>query len=467
MRHPTTEFSRKRTCGMPKFVNPEQKSNGIGSSGGTLLAIIPIFVIFYVLLVLPFLSDEDRTGRVENILFWPIAALLTLTLVFWHRAGIDRKFFLSLPIISLFVYIIFAAASVTWAYSPDYAFNRLGVQVLVVMVIVLPYAVPTGRKYTIPGVHLCYAIALAISAVFVLTTKASPIGHPGYFYHKQELGFLASAGLILSSHEFLQGGWRRLVAAIAMGLGIWLLFESGSKTALAFALVASVCSWLILQLCKKTRLTPAHFVAAVVLASLFVSTPIERIGYRLYGDATLTGRTEIWSFINYRISQKAWFGWGFRSYYGVPNSPHNAAPGFVRDMPSSHSGYLELKLETGRIGYWIFLVFIYSSLHLLERVRRIDPVRAWCYLSIALFATIINLTDSVWFVLDSLWVLYLFVVAEAVRFCMIEQRAGSNGPGRWLRGRPATVAKGQTRQVTPSIVAGCSIGGTWRTSRTS
>ena len=85
-------------------------------------------------------------------------------------------------------------------------------------------------------------------------------------------------------------------------------------------------------------------------------------------------------------------------------------------MPSSHSGYLELKLETGRIGYWIFLIFIYSSLHLLERVRRIDPVRAWFFLSVQLFAVLINLLDSNWIVLDHFWFLYLIVVAESVRY---------------------------------------------------
>jgi hypothetical protein len=61
------------------------------------------------------------------------------------------------------------------------------------------------------------------------------------------------------------------------------------------------------------------------------------------------------------------------------------------------------------------MVFIYSSLHLLERVRRKAPARAWCYLSIELFAVILNLTDSSWLVLDPLWTAYLLVVAEAVR----------------------------------------------------
>jgi O-antigen ligase len=246
----------------------------------------------------------------------------------------------------------------------------------------------------------------------------SPIGHPGYFTHKQELGLLGAVGVILSINALLHRGWRRIVALFAMSCGFWLIFESESKSALAFALVALVSAWLILLICKITRLTPAFIIAAVVAASMLVSNPIERIGYRLYGDPTLTGRTGIWGFIEYQISHKAWFGWGFHSYYFVPNSPHNSAPGYIREMPSSHSGYLELKLETGRIGYWIFLIFIYSSLHLLDRVRRIAPARAWCYLSIELFAVLINLIDSNWFVLNPLWILYILVVAESVRFLL-------------------------------------------------
>jgi exopolysaccharide production protein ExoQ len=417
---------------MPKFINHAEKRNfpRMGFSGA-LLAMIPVFAFFYVLLVLPFLP-RDVEGRVENILFWPVAAVLILTLVFLNWAQVDRRFFLSLPIVSLIAYLVLAAASVTWAYSPDFAFSRLVLQVLVSIVVVVPYALPIGTKYTIPGVHLCYAIALAISAVYVLTTPPSPIGHPGYFTHKQELGLLSAVGIILSSHELLHRGWRRLVALIAISLGFWLVFESQSKSALAFALVAVLCSWLTLLLCKKTRLTPAFIVAAVVVASMFVSNPIERIGYRLYGDPTISGRTGIWGFIDYRISQKPWFGWGFHSYYFVPNSPQNEAPGYIRDMPSSHSGYLELKLETGRIGYWIFLVFIYSSLHLLERVRRKAPVRAWCYLSIELFAILMNLTDSNWLVLNALWMLYLFVVVETVHFSLpskVPDPGASTGPG--------------------------------------
>ena len=108
---------------MPKVVHPAEKSNfpSMGFSG-TVLAIIPVFAIFYVLLILPFLPDDGK-GRVENILFWPVAAVLTLTLVFQNWARIDYRFFRSLPIVSLTAYFVFAAASVTWAYSPDFALS--------------------------------------------------------------------------------------------------------------------------------------------------------------------------------------------------------------------------------------------------------------------------------------------------------------------------------------------------------
>jgi exopolysaccharide production protein ExoQ len=402
---------------MPKLIYRAAKSNfpSTGFSGASLLAIIPVLAIFYVLLVLPFLPDDGK-GRVENILFWPVAAVLTLTLVLQKWALIDYRFFRSLPIQSLIAYLVFAAASVTWAYSPDFAFSRIVVQVLAFIIVVVPYALPIRTKYTLPSVHLCYAIALAVSAVYVLTTPPSPIGHPGYFTHKQELGLLCAVGIILSSYELLHRGWRRLVALIAIGLGFWLVFESESKSALALSLVAITCSGPILLLCRKTRLTPAFIVAAVVIASMFVQNPIERIGYRLYGDYTLTGRTGIWAFSNYRISQKPWFGWGFHSYFFLPNSPQNEAPGYIRQMPSSHSGYIDVKLETGRIGYWIFLVFLYSSLHLLERVRRKDPVRAWFFLSFELFGLLVNLLDTNWLALEHFWLLYLIVAAEAVRY---------------------------------------------------
>ncbi|MFM9848487.1 MAG: O-antigen ligase family protein [Hyphomicrobiaceae bacterium] len=382
-----------------------------------LLTAIPLITLFYVLLILAFMIDTEGQGRPLNNLFWPAAAALILALAFRNRSRVDTRFFRSLPILSLGAYLLFALASVSWAYSPESAFSRIAVHILICIVLLVPYSLPIGMTNTIPTILLIYAGSLAVNAIYVLTYPPSPIGHPGYFLHKQDLGMLGAVALISSAHQLLFGRWwLRMIAAVSCATAIWLIIESESKSATAFAFASLILAWPVLVACKWLRATPAFIVGAFVIASLFVNNPLERMGYRIYGDSTLTGRTGIWQFIEYQISQRAWFGWGFHSFFFVPNSPMAKAPGYIADMPSSHSGFLELRLETGRIGYVIFLVFIYATLHALERVRRQDAARAWFYLSVVIFALLINLTDSHWLVLNHLWVLYLIVVGETVRY---------------------------------------------------
>src|SRR6266404_2516093 len=100
---------------MPKFMNREQQSNGTGLLGATVLAIMPVFANFYVLLILSFVGAGDGKDRVENLLF--------------------------------------AAASITWAYNPELAFNRLLLQMLVFIVVVVPFALPIRTEYTMQGIH--------------------------------------------------------------------------------------------------------------------------------------------------------------------------------------------------------------------------------------------------------------------------------------------------------------------------
>src|SRR5215471_559722 len=140
MGHPTLKaLNRKCASRMQNFLNRTPKSNlpSIGFSGAT-LAIMPLFAMAYILLVLPFIPREGNE-RAENLLFWPVAAVLTLALVFQNRARLDYRFFQSLPIASLIAYLVFSAASVTWAYSPEFAFSRLVVEVLAFIVAIVPY----------------------------------------------------------------------------------------------------------------------------------------------------------------------------------------------------------------------------------------------------------------------------------------------------------------------------------------
>jgi exopolysaccharide production protein ExoQ len=386
--------------------------------GHTVLAMMPMIAVFYVLLALPFQSGGGGSRIINNI-FWPVATLVVLVIIGINRSKIDRAFLLKVPVLSLAAYFVLAGASVFWAFYPSYAFSRFVAHLMAAIVIVAPYALPIRTPYTVVGLQVSSAIALVINAFYVFLAAPSDFGYAGYFNHKQELGSFGAIAVILAFHGLFIRGWMQLVSASALSLAVWILVESGSKSTFAFAFFAIAFAAAVLLTCWAAsyvvKITPAYILVAGAIVASFVSYPMERIGFRLYGDPTLTGRTEIWDFINSQIARFPWFGWGFHSYYFVPNSPNLEAPGFVRDMPSSHSGYLELLLETGRIGYWIFLIFVFSSLHGLEQLRRKDPARAWLFLTIAIYAIFVNLLDSYWLVLNQLWFLFLVVTAETLR----------------------------------------------------
>ncbi len=387
-------------------------------SGHNLLATMPVIAVSYVLLALP-LQSAIEGGRIINNLFWPVVAVITFGILFNNRSKIEWRFVTSLPVLSLLAYFIFSGASIFWALSPGLALSRYVAHLLAAFIIVAPYALPIRTPNTVLRLQICFAIALAINAMYVGFTNPGALGHAGYMDHKQELGTFAAVAVILSFHGLFMRGWGRLLSILSLAVAVWILVQSESKSAFAFSIFAIGFAGLLLLLCWAAgyvmKITPAYLLGAAAVAASFVRSPVERIGYRLYGDSTLTGRTEIWEYVNSQILQHPWFGWGFHSYYFVPNSPQFTAPGWVRDMPSSHSGYLELELETGRIGYWIFMIFIFASLHGIEQIRRQDPARAWLYLSVAIYAIFVNLLDSYWLVLSQLWLVYLVVTAETVR----------------------------------------------------
>jgi exopolysaccharide production protein ExoQ len=431
---------------------PKAKSSDtkIHFPGRSVLAALPVFAYFYLLLILPFIGSGDGGPRIVNQMFWPTMAGSVLALAWVNGSLLNRRYIFSLPIMSLAAYLLFAAASIGWAYSPDYSVSRFFAQLFAVIVVVAPYALPISTAHTPQRLHVCCAIAAAVTAIYVLETPPGPVGHTGYFTDKQTMGMFCGTVIIISAHEILFHGWRRLMAVVVICVSVWLILESKSKGSLAFCLFSLFFSGLVLAVCKYFRTTPPFVLAAAaVLSSLAVSNPIESISYHLYGDFTVTGRTYIWNFINYQISLKPWVGWGFHSYWFVPNSPNNAAPGFVRYMPSSHSGYLELRLDTGYVGYFIFLVFVYSSLHSLEMVRRVDPARAWLYMSLACYVIFVNFIDSIWISGNDLWILYLIVVAESIVIAQSNRSvSNSRARHRLVRTEPQS---SQNRLAVPAI----------------
>jgi exopolysaccharide production protein ExoQ len=403
-------------------------------------ALLPTLAYVYALIVshlLPFLTqsgaskvdieaaDADVTARI----FWPAMAATSVVLAVQNRSR------LGLPpnIKCLVAYLAFAGASVLWAFSPDHSFMRYLQQLMIVTSIVLPAILASRTVDMMRAMFLCVALALILNLYFVhngsvnMATYGAQglvmIGYEGYFNGKNYLGECAAPAILLSLHEILERSWgRRAFGALVLVIAVELVLLSDSKTAFGLALVCPIVAWLTLLTRKATRLSPAINLLSVpvcwIVASHVSSFGFGRLSYILYHDSTLTGRTIIWNFSESEIARSPLLGWGYQSFWLVPNSPaYTEAPGWVRGMPNSHNGYYDTILEMGYAGLAFLLVFILATLHGVGRLADRDPRRAKLVLSLALFVILWNFFESIWMRgFEFLWVMFVIVAAEVGRY---------------------------------------------------
>src|SRR5207249_2004638 len=126
-------------------------------------------------------------------------------------------------IICLLAYLAFAGISVLWAFRPESSFIRFVQQVMIVTSVVLPAMLAVRTADIMRGLFLCFAFALCLNVPFVLSGTASfasngstlqYIGSPGYFSFKNYLGECAAIGFLLSLHEILYRGRRRVLGIV-------------------------------------------------------------------------------------------------------------------------------------------------------------------------------------------------------------------------------------------------------------
>jgi exopolysaccharide production protein ExoQ len=201
-----------------------------------------------------------------------------------------------------------------------------------------------------------------------------------------------------------------------------LVSLSGSKTALGLALIAPFLAGLTLITRMKTRISPAIILLSIplgyaVLSHVDPSFNVYRLAYALTGDSTFTGRVAIWDFVQSQIALRPLLGWGYQSFWLIPDSPAFEAPWWISRIPEGHSGYYDTTLEMGYIGYTLLIIFIFATLHAVGRVADRDPVRAWLVLSLALFIIGSNYLESLWMRgQEFLWVVFLIIAAEIARY---------------------------------------------------
>jgi O-antigen ligase len=362
-------------------------------------------------------------NRPENRIFWPALAAISLVL-----AGRNRSR-LSLPpnIVCLLAYLAFAGASVLWAFRPELSFIRLTQQVMILTAIVLPAVLVVRTADMMRALFLCFAFASILNVFFVLGRPLSAgnnenFGYAGYFADKNSMGQMAAITVLLAFHEMFYSGRRRALGIMIVVIAASLLFLSNSKTSLGFAFCAPFLAGLALITGRKMCISSATVLLSILFCYVLLSSVsgfnMNRVSYMLYNNPDFSGRIYIWDFVQREIARRPFLGWGYQSFWLVgPDGPSMVDGSWVMFMPHAHNGYLDVRLETGLVGFALFVSFIITTLYAIGRVADRNPVRAWIVLSLALFVVFDNLLETVWMRgFNVLWVVFMIVAAEAGRY---------------------------------------------------
>lgn len=450
---------------MPRAVNPSHGTEAASSSTRTIdgFALVPILACVYATIVFPLIiascSPTDTAclleARPESKIFWPALSLVS---IIWAARYFSRLSFPPL-IVCLFAYLAFAGLSVLWAFKPETSFIRFAQQAMIVISIVVPAMLAAREADLVRGLFFCFAIAAVLNFIFVfgrppIDVKFATWGYPGYFSGKNYLGEFAVVALLLSIHEAFFPGRRRAFGVTIAIVAVALLILSNSKTSMGLALLAPGLAAATLLARKYTRLSPAVILLSIPVSWLVFSTitgvTIYRLSNILYGDPTFTGRSIIWEFVKSEIDHRPLLGWGYQSFWLVgPDAPSIVnAPGWVKDMPNAHNGYLDTMVEMGYVGYALLLAFVIATLHAVGRLADRAPARAWLVLSLLVHVIITNGLESLWMRgFEMLWILFLILATEIARYWKLPEPLKSTstvparGAGAGVRLHPAHAAR--------------------------
>ena len=152
-------------------------------------------------------------------------------------------------------------------------------------------------------------------------------------------------------------------------------------------------------------------------------------------DATLTGRTEIWSYVWDMIQQRPWLGYGYKGFWhGLDGASAYVNLAFgpygTGGIPHSHNGFLEIILATGFLGLSVFFIgFFVNLVKAIELIRKNRDMEVLWPLLYLTYTIISNIVENPLKAFDNLlWVLYaatIFTLINAKSYYAKENRSSN------------------------------------------
>ena len=412
--------------------------------------LVPALVIAYPVLLWPLLYAEpvfDETGLkapggvsesyILSKVYMPPLFFLSLGCFLAVRQPVGR--WMQALLGALVVFLGYCVVSTLWSLDPDHSMRRILLEILFCGAIVFSVMAVSQPEGILKPIYWLMLVVLAFNFISVATEGGGAIGHEGIYNHKNTHGNIVAVALVFCLYFSVYGSrLSRLAGVAAICVGLFLLFEARSKTAMAMTVLAPVMGLYLLVMCRVFRVSMLVTLLATTCVVVVVALSAGAMFDVHFGDAllllfkdrTFTGRTYIWQFTLDHIQHKPWFGYGYAGFWDVgPSSPKYRAPNFIAKMPHAHNGYLNMALEVGLTGLVLLTAFVTVGLRAISRVSTKDAGLFFLLASVASYFLLLNLTETSVFTPMSV-ATSLFLVAVAVACGKLGSVAEPAYPGR-------------------------------------
>jgi len=366
--------------------------------------------------------------------FYYPAYLLAVVLVCMRPERAIRGMVRSPLLIAL---LLLTAATYFWSIMPDLTARRIPALLFTTLAGVALASRWSWRSLTeiIAGTLGALAVLSfllgALLPDFGRMQELFPGAWRGLWLEKNGLGhvmvkttiFLLAAGVMAPER-------RKLWFGLAV-VSVALVILSTSKTALLVLLLSlSAMGFVAVVKSGPLRAVVATWLAVVVVigGALLISAETDVVLGLLGKDATLTGRTEIWSGIMQQMSEHPWRGFGYGAVWDDPGftGPKAWIGHQAHFIPANaHSGWLEIYIALGLGGVILFALWLVQIWAQSLWAAYTSP-GGWLALPLIASFTVTMLTESIamnWHELR--WVI---VVALALKLALGDEPTAPSRP---------------------------------------
>ena len=364
-------------------------------------------------------TDESSSGllRVAFLPAYGLAFLLVLarpwTMV---RVTIRQPF--------LIILIGVVAASIFWSIQPDVSIRR-GFAVGCTTVSGLALAArfrwaELARVFATTFCVLiiaCYIACIAFPSIGIMT-ELFPGAWRGLWLEKNSLGGMMALGCCILCGAALLDPQRKGVWLTFAALAVGLVIMSQSKTSLA-SLMLGLMALAFVWICQRGPALAAAATWAGVTGFLLLAAFIVFASDVFFGilgkDATLTGRTQIWTAAFRQIEQRPWLGYGYAAVWS-DKSGWGPLAWIVHDAKftpqHAHNSWIEQLIGMGVVGLvaWGFFYLQTMTLAIIAVFRNRGAMLAFPFLVVF---TLVSLTESIAVVYnDFRWAVFVALAAK-------------------------------------------------------